>query len=60
MIETTTMRSSEDIYSYQQQALDLLETRRIEGDISYENYLECKKLLQEQIADELDTLYRAD
>ena len=60
MIETTTMRSKDDIYSYQQQALDLLEMRRIEGDISYENYLECKKLLQEQIADELDTLYRTD
>lgn len=60
MIETTTMRSKSDIYSYQQQALDLLEVRRIEGDISYENYLECKKLLQEQIADELNTLYSSD
>lgn len=60
MIETTTMRSKSDIYSYQQQALDLLEIRRIEGDISYENYLECKKLLQEQIADELSTLYSSD
>ncbi len=60
MIETTTMRSKDDVYTYQQQALDLLEIRRIEGDISYDNYVECKRLLQEQIADELETLYRAD
>ena len=51
MIETTTMRSKDDVYTYQQQALDLLEIRRIEGDISYDNYVECKRLLQEQIAD---------
>ena len=60
MIETMTMRSEDDIYTYQQQALDLLEMRKIEGDISYDNYVECKRLLQEQIADELDTIYRTN
>ena len=50
-------RTTRDVYSYLQQALDLLETRRIEGDISYDNYLECKKLLTEQVNDELQTKY---
>ena len=54
---TVRQRTIKDIYSYSQQALDLLETRRIEGDISYDNYLECKKLLEEQIKDELSTKY---
>ena len=54
---TVPQRTIKDIYSYSHQALGLLETRRIEGDISYDNYLECKKLLEEQIKDELSTKY---
>jgi len=57
MTSTVPQRTTKDIYSYSQQALDLLETRRIEGDMSYENYLECKKLLDEQLKDELSTYY---
>ena len=60
MKETMTMRSNSDIYSYHSQALDLLEDRRKDGSMSESNYLECKKLLHEQIADELDTLYRSN
>ena len=58
MKETMTMRS--DLYTYQQQALDLLEMRREDGTMNEDNYQECKRLLQEQIADELDTIYRSD
>ncbi len=53
-------RTTKDIYSYSKQALDLLEIRRIEGDISYDNYLECKQLLEEQVKDELSTYYLPD
>ena len=60
MIRTTTMRCDDDIYTYHTQALALLEARREEGIMSESNYLECKRLLQEQVADELDTLYRTD
>ncbi len=58
MKETMTMRS--DLYTYQQQALDLLEMRREDGTMNEDNYQECKRLLQEQIADELDTIYRSN
>ena len=50
-------RTTKEIYSYSQQALDLLEIRMKEGDMSYDNYLECKKLLDEQLKDELSTYY---
>ena len=55
----STMRSANDVYSYSQQALDLLEIRMKEGDMSYDNYLECKKLLREQVNDELNTIYNS-
>ncbi len=58
MKETMTTRS--DLYTYQQQALDLLEMRREDGTMNEDNYQECKRLLQEQIADELDTIYRSN
>ena len=58
MKDTMTTRS--DLYTYQQQALDLLEMRREDGTMNEDNYQECKRLLQEQIADELDTIYRSN
>ena len=57
MTSTVPQRTTRDIYSYSQQALDLLEIRMKEGDMSYDNYLECKKLLDEQLKDELSTHY---
>ena len=50
-------RTTKEIYSYSQQALDLLEIRMKEGDMSYDNYLECRILLDEQLKDELSTYY---
>ena len=55
-----TMTTRSDLYTYQQQALDLLEMRREDGTMNEDNYQECKRLLQEQIADELDTIYRSN
>ena len=54
------MTTRSDLYTYQQQALDLLEIRREDGTMNEDNYQECKRLLQEQIADELDTIYRSN
>ena len=59
MTSTVQQRTTKDIYSYSQQALDLLEIRMKEGDMSYDNYLECKKLLREQVNDELNTIYNS-
>ena len=57
MTSMVQQRTTRDIYSYSQQALDLLEIRMKEGDMSYDNYLECRKLLEEQLKDELSTKY---
>ena len=60
MTSMVQQRTTKDIYSYSQQALDLLEIRMKEGDMSYDNYLECRKLLEEQLKDELSTKYLPD
>ena len=54
------VRTTEDIYSYAKQALDLLEMRRVQGYINDSNYNECKQLLTEQVNDELSTYYLTD
>ena len=47
------MRSLEDIYTYEKQAMDLLKDRWINGYIEYDKYTEIKSLLADQISDEL-------
>ena len=47
------MRTLEDIYTYQKQALDLL-------DKDHPHYEEIKVLLTEQINDELGVIYAAN
>ena len=54
------VRTTEDIYSYAKQAVDLLEMRRVQGYINDSNYNECKQLLTEQVNDELSTYYLTD
>ena len=49
----STMRSTDDVYSYYKQALDLL-------DEDHPNYEELSKLLREQVNDELNTIYRSN
>ena len=48
----STMRSTNDVYSYYKQALDLL-------DEKHPNYEELSKLLREQVNDELNTIYNS-
>ena len=43
-------RSIEDVYSYHKQALDLLDT-------NHPHYEELKKLLLDQVNDDLETIY---
>ena len=47
------MRSLEDIYTYEKQAMDLLKDRWLNGYIEYDKYAEIKSLLADQISDEL-------
>ena len=47
------MRSLEDIYTYEKQAMDLLKDRWLNGYIEYDKYIEVKSLLADQISDEL-------
>ncbi len=47
------MRTMSDVYSYQQQALDLL-------DKDHPHYSEIKDLLLDQIADEIYTIYHSN
>ena len=49
----STMRSTNDVYSYYKQALDLL-------DEDHPHYDELSKLLREQVNDELNTIYRSN
>ena len=50
---SSTMRSTKDVYTYYQQALDLL-------DEDHPNYKEIHQLLREQVNDELNTIYHSD
>lgn len=47
------MRTMNDVYTYQKQALDLL-------DKNNPNYEELKDLLMDQIADEIYTIYHSN
>ena len=48
MIRSMIMRSNSEVYTYYQQALDLL-------DIDHPHYDEIRKLLTDQVNDELET-----
>ncbi len=48
----STTRSTNDVYTYYKQALDVL-------DENHPNYEELKKLLHEQVSDELNTIYNS-
>ncbi len=52
----STERTISDIHAYHKQAMDLIE-QRFKNKKDHPNYIELKRLLTEQIADELDTLY---
>ncbi len=54
--QISTRRTMSDIHAYHKQAMDLIE-QRFKNKKDHPNYIECKRLLTEQIADELDTLY---
>ena len=49
----STMRSTNDVYTYYQQALDLL-------DKDHPHYDEISKLLRDQVNDELNTIYHSN
>ncbi len=49
----STMRSTNDVYTYYRQALDLLHE-------DHPNYNEISKLLREQVNDELNTIYNSN
>ena len=49
----STTRSTDDVYSYYKQALDLL-------DKDHPHYDELSKLLRDQVNDELNTIYHSN
>ena len=53
---TNQTRNLDDVYTYQKQALDILDMR-FKGKEDHPNYLELRQLLQEQVNDELETYY---
>jgi len=54
-----TERTISDIHAYHKQAMELIE-KRFENKKDHPNYIECKRLLTEQIADEYETLYSSN
>ena len=55
----STERTISDIHDYNKQAMELIE-KRFENKKDHPNYIECKRLLTEQIADEYETLYSSN